>query len=71
MFSSPTTGLDEPGDLGHVVPVAAGEQSRVVQGRRVAGLRGRTAGRQRDGPAPRDRAQEAEATRPVLQSADL
>lgn len=71
VFSSSTTRLDESGDLGHVVPVAAGEQSRVVQGRGVAGLRGRAAGWQRDGAAPRDRAQEAKATSPVLQGADL
>lgn len=30
VFSSSTTRLDESGDLGHVVPVAAGEQSRVI-----------------------------------------
>lgn len=70
-FSSPTTGLDESGDLGHVVPVAAGEQSRVVEGRRVAGLWGRATDRERDDAASRDRAQEAQATRAVLQGADL
>lgn len=69
--SSPTTRFDESGDLGHVIPVAAGEQPRVVEGRGVAGLRGRAADRQRDGAATRDRAQEAQATRAVLQSADV
>lgn len=68
---TPTTGLDEPGDLRHVVPVAAGEQPRVVEGRGVAGLRGRAADRQRDDATPRDRAQEAQAARAVLQGADL
>lgn len=69
--SSPATGLDEPGDLGHVVPVAAGEQPRVLEGRGVAGLRGRAADRQRGRPAARDRAQEAQTARALLQGANL